>query len=154
MMKGLAATVMLLSAAVSPARAEGAGIRLLPVPSATISAGEIVSASDLTERKFQTTPRSLSGIATEAGEITGKQARRRLLAGRPVPLSALTRPLSVRRGAKVNASYQDAGLSISTQVMALEDGAAGDTIDTRNLATGALVRAEVLQDGSLAVKGE
>lgn len=154
MRKGLAVAVMLLAAGAPAAFAEGAGIRLLPVPSAAISAGEIISASDLTQRKFQTTARSLSGIATEADEITGKQARRRLLPGRPVPLSALARPMAVQRGAKVTAAYEEAGLSISTQVIALQDGAAGDVIDARNPTTGAIVRAEVLPSGSLAVRNE
>ena len=151
----LTAVLILLVNSACFARADaGTGIRLLPVPASTILAGQVISPGDLTQRKFQTTPRSLSGVATESNEITGKEARRRLLAGRPIPLSALAKPLAVKRGSKVTASYVEAGLSISTQLLALEDGGVGDMISLRNTSTGMIVSAEILVDGGIAVKGE
>jgi flagella basal body P-ring formation protein FlgA len=60
----------------------------------------------------------------------------------------------VRRGAKVAASYSEAGLSISTQLVALEDGGVGDQISLRNTATGLIVNAEILANGTLIVRGE
>jgi flagella basal body P-ring formation protein FlgA len=134
--------------------ADGAGIRQLPVPTSTIAAGQVIGAADLSQRKFQTTARSLAGIATEAEEITGKETRRRLLAGRPIPLAALMKPLAIRRGAKVTAVYETAGLSISTRLTALEDGATGDVISLRNIATGSLVQAKILPSGKVVVNGE
>ncbi len=113
-----------------------------------------MSRTDLMERQFKTTPRSLLGIATKPDEIAGKEARRPLQAGKPIPLSALMKPLAVRRGSKVAASYSEAGLSISTQLLALEDGSVGDHISLRNMATGAVVNAEILANGALVVRGE
>jgi flagella basal body P-ring formation protein FlgA len=136
------------------ARAWADGIRLLPVPSATIGAGQIIGSDDVSERRFKTTPRSLSGIATEKDDITGKMARRPLQAGRPIPLSALMKPLSVRRGSKVTATFAEAGLSISIQLTALEDGAIGDVITARNVSTGATVQATVIAAGQLAVSAQ
>jgi flagella basal body P-ring formation protein FlgA len=151
----LTAVVILLASSAWFAQAEtGTAIRLLPVPASTIPAGQVISSDDLTLRKFQTTPRSLSGVATETSEITGKEARRRLLAGRPVPLSALMKPLAVKRGSKVTASYVEDGLSISTQLLALEDGGVGDMISLRNTSTGVIVNAEILLDGGIAVTSE
>jgi flagella basal body P-ring formation protein FlgA len=132
----------------------GAGITMLPVPASAVAAGHVISPADLTERNFRTTPRSLLGIATKTDEITGKEARRPLQAGKPIPLSAVMKPLAVRRGAKVSASYSEAGLSISTLLVALEDGSVGDQISLRNTATGLIVSAEILANGALIVRGE
>lgn len=154
-LRTLAAAMLAHAALAAPASAEeSGGIRLLPVPADSIAAGEVITADDLTQRRFKTTPRSLSGIATERGEIAGKEARRPLQAGRPIPLSALIKPLAVRQGEKVTASYEDAGLSISTELLALEDGSTGDVISLRNMTTGIVVRAEVLAGGRLAVRSE
>ena len=46
------------------------------------------------------------------------------------------------------------GFSISTQLLALEDGGIGDLISLRNTSTGSLVIAVILADGALAVRGE
>lgn len=151
-----AGVIVLTLAAVcleSPA-ANGASIRSLPVPVQTIYPGQAIRASQLMARKFQTTATSLNGIATDAREITGKEARRRLSAGQPIPLSVLQAPLSVRRGATSLASYDDDGLSISTPVTILQDGATGDVIDARNMSTGAVIKVVVLADGSVKVAAE
>jgi flagella basal body P-ring formation protein FlgA len=131
-----------------------AEIRELPVPTATIYPNDIITSAEITARKFQTTARSMVGIATSRSEIVGRQARRRLAAGKPIPLSAVSVPLAVKRGALVTASYSDAGLLISTSLIALQDGVEGDIIDARNTASGAVVRARVKSDGTLAVSGE
>lgn len=147
------AGVLLLWMSTTPAGADG-GIRLLPVPSATIASGQIIGSNDVSERRFKTTPRSLSGIATEKDDVTGKMARRPLQAGRPIPLSALAKPVSVRRGSKVTATFAEAGLMISIQLVALEDGGVGDVITARNAATGATVEATVTAAGQLAVSAQ
>lgn len=151
----LAASLLLLAVSTCGAKAEpSSAVRALPVPMSTIPAGQVIRASDLTERKFHTTSRSLLGMATSLSEIEGKEARRRLQAGKPVPLAAVMKPIAVRRGMKVTASYEDAGLSISTQLVALEDGSSGDIISLRNVATGTLVSGEILGDGAIRVQRE
>lgn len=134
--------------------AASATVRSLPVPADTIYPGQAIAASQLMMRKFQTTDTSLSGIATDADAITGKEARRRLPAGKPIPLSVLQTPLAVRRGATAAASYDEDGLSISTTVTILQDGAVGDIIDARNMSTGAVIKVVVLADGSVKVDTE
>lgn len=148
----LAAVLAMGFMAVPEARGSEGSITSLPVPAVTLLPGEIVRPSQITERKFRTTPRSLTGIATQVSEVTGKEIRRRLLAGRPIPLSALSKPMAVRRGSKVTVSYEEEGFSISTEAVALEDGATGDVIEARNAATGNVIRAEVLASGRLMVR--
>lgn len=145
---GLLACAFMMAGMTGP-RAEG--IRPLPVPAVTIPAGHVMTAADLTQRRFQTTRRSLTGIATKTKEIAGKETRRTLPAGRPIPLSALTEPIAVRRGDKAMVSYAEAGFSISASVIVLEDGSAGSMIGARNVETGQIIRAEVLPGGKLVV---
>jgi flagella basal body P-ring formation protein FlgA len=130
-----------------------ADTRALPVPRATIYPGQILSADDMSSRQFRVTSQSVLGIATEAGDIIGKQARRRLLAGKPVPMSALEDPILIKRGSQAIAIYEDSGLSISIQVQALEDGSENDMILVRVSDTGKVLHARVKLDGSLALGG-
>ena len=131
-----------------------ADIRDLPVPSVTIYPNDIISGSLLVDRRFHVTATSVVGFATSWAGIVGMQSRRRLSAGKPIPLAALSIPVAVRRGAMVSARYSELGFSISASLIALQDGAAGDVIDAKNTASGVLVRALVRPDGTLHVSGE
>ena len=128
-------------------------IRSLPVPVETIYPGQAITAGQLTARRFQTTAQSVNGIALDESQIIGKETRRRLVAGQPVSLASLTAPLAIRRGATAIASYNEDGFSISTPVTALRDGSAGDVIEARAAATGAIVKVQVAADGALSVVG-
>lgn len=134
--------------------ASEAAITTLPVPASTIFPGQVIAADQLTARDFQTSPRSLRGIATRADEIVGRAAQRRLPAGMPVLLTGLGEPLAIKRGSAAMAVYQEDGFSISATVIALADGGIGDVIDARTTETGAVIRVEVLADGRLLVLGE
>lgn len=147
---GTALALLALSSGLPRAAAE---IRDLPVPAATILPNTVITGKQIRARSFKVTATSIAGFATEASEIVGKQSRRRLFAGKPVPLSALAMPFTVRRGAVVAAVFQDNGFSIATSLVALQDGAEGDVIEARNAATGIIVLAKVKPDGTLEVDG-
>lgn len=131
-----------------------ADVRELPVPTVTIYPNDIITGSLLTERRFRVTSTSVTGFVTDRAGLIGKQARRRLAAGKPIPLAALGTPVAVRRGATVSAAYSEPGFSISASLVAMQDGTAGDVIAAKNAATGAMVRAMVQSDGTLLVTGE
>jgi flagella basal body P-ring formation protein FlgA len=154
MKRVLAVALCLLDSSVSVIPAQAANIRSLPVPVATIYPGQAITASQLTKRRFQTTASSLNGIATDAREIIGKEVRRRLPAGKPIPVSVLQVPLAVKRGATAVASYDEAGLSISMPVTILQDGASGEVIEARNMSTGAVIKVVVTARGRVQVSGE
>lgn len=144
-------TVLMMGSAA--AETDGTSVRALPVPRETIYPGEVVTAERLTDRQFVTTPQSLMGVATSADEVVGKETRRRLARGMPISLGGLGTHLAIRRGSSALAYYRDEGFSISTQVIALSDGAEGDVIDARTLETGAVVKVQVLAGGELTVIG-
>lgn len=128
-----------------------AEIRELPVPAQTITPRSIIRAGDIVYRKFRTTETSVRGIALDAGQILGLQARRRLVAGRPVPLAALGKAVLVERGTRSLALFALDGLSINASLIALEEGSAGDVIMARNPESGIVVQATVSADGTLRV---
>jgi flagellar basal body P-ring formation protein FlgA len=134
------------------ADAVAAEIRDLPVPAATILPNTIITVAQIRPRSFRVTSTSVAGFATVESEILGKQARRRLIAGKPIPLASLTLPFAIRRGTIAAALYHDEGFTISISLVALADGAAGDMIEARNIETGTVVLARVRADGSLTVE--
>lgn len=155
-MRLLAPALICFSLAMSPVAVQGAqvSIRSLPVPVATIMPGEVIAPEQLLMRRFKTTPESLAGIATESADVVGKEARGRLIAGKPIVIAKLGIPVLVRRGARVTAHYREEGFSISTSVIALSDGSAGSIIDARGVETGAIVKVEILEDGELVIAGQ
>ncbi len=129
------------------------GIRDLPVPNATIYPETVITDSQIVPRSFHVTDTSTNGFVTDMDQVIGKQARRRLIAGKPIPLSAISAPFAVRRGGIVTATYEEEGFSISTTLIALSDGVAGDVIQARNPETGIVLPVAVQDDGSVAVMG-
>lgn len=134
----------------SPARGD---VRDLPVPNATIYPDSVITSAQVMPRKFRVTDTSTNGFVTDMSQVIGKQARRRLIAGKPIPLSAIATPFAVHRGGIVTATYEEEGFSISTTLIALSDGAAGDVIQARNPETGIILPVAVQDDGSVAVIG-
>ena len=146
------ALAMLLMASAMPDAA--AEIRDLPVPAAMIFPNTVITRTHVKPRRFKVTPTSTVGFATDVSQIVGKQTRRRLVAGKPIPLSSLSLPYAVRRGAVVAVLYQENGFSITASLVALADGAEGDVIEARNTVTGSVVTAKVRSDGTLAVESQ
>lgn len=130
-----------------------ADIRDLPVPNATIYPETLITESQVVPRSFRVTETSTNGFVTDMAQVVGKQARRRLIAGKPIPLSAISAPFAVRRGGVVTATYEEEGFSISTTLVALSDGVAGDVIQARNPDTGIVLPVAVQEDGTVAVMG-
>jgi flagellar basal body P-ring formation protein FlgA len=128
-------------------------IRTLPVPAGTIYPTDVITSAVVVDRRFKVTSTSVMGFATQRSEIIGKQARRRLAAGKPIPLSALGMPRLIRKGDLVSSAYRGSGFSIVATLTALQDGGEGETIAARNTETGRIVHALVIADGTLAVVG-
>ncbi len=150
MLRPLFAVPMLIACAPSAA----ADVRALPVPNVTIHVNDVITAALVIERNFRVTTTSIAGFATDRGAIIGKQARRTLVAGKPIPLLALGAAIAIRRGATISAVYNDEGFSITASLIALQDGSAGDTIEARNNASGIQVNATVQSDGTVLVSSE
>lgn len=78
-------------------------------------------------------PALRADIVLTAAEAVGREAERRLGAGRPIRQSDLRSPRLVRKGEVVTVLYQGRGIEISAQARVLEDGAEGERVRAVNL---------------------
>jgi flagellar basal body P-ring formation protein FlgA len=146
-MRWLIAVLVLLSA-----HDAAAGTHALLVPARTIYPGEDVAAAAMAEKLYTLDDGLVRNWVTEPRQVQGKQARRTLVAGKPIALSALKTPDAVLRGRPARATYRAPGLEIATTLVPLADAIAGDRVSARNPDTGIVVEAEVLASGELLVE--
>lgn len=129
----------------------GAAEIAIPVPQAVIYPGEQVSAGALIDKPFNVPDAASKSYVLQRRQIEGLVAKRMLLPERPVPLAAVKARDAVMQGALTKAVYAADGLSIFTYLVPQASASAGDVIDARNPAFGTLVKARVLEDGTLQV---
>jgi len=124
------------------------------VPRVTIYPGDQIKDDWLVERDVaENVPNSRFILAETRTEIVGKIARRTLLPGAPIPLSAITAPKMVTNGAKVKVVFAAGGLNITAYATALQSGGVGDVVTVRNIDSGVTVSGIVQTDGSISVGG-
>jgi flagella basal body P-ring formation protein FlgA len=86
-----------------------------------------------------------------SADLAGRAAARTLSPGRILTDDLLRPATAVRRGETVAMAVRRRGLLVTLRTTVLKDGAPGDRIPVRNLATGARMVGEVLADGSLVL---
>jgi flagella basal body P-ring formation protein FlgA len=131
-----------------------AEVRSLPVLTVTLYPGDAISAGILRDKRFTGTGKSFAGYVQGSREIEGKFARRTIVAGLPIPRAALKDRDVVLQGSPTLALLKSGGLTITTMLVPLEPGAAGELIRTRNPESGTTVMATAQSDGTLRVSGE
>jgi flagella basal body P-ring formation protein FlgA len=133
----------------SSARTAGAQELELPVPRAIIYPGDVISDELLVARAFvaHTVARSATCEVREA--LIGKVARRTLLPGQPISLSAIRDPYLVTQGKTATVVFEHGGLTITTNALALQNGSLGDVVSLRNLDSGAVIKGTVASNGSI-----
>ncbi len=150
-MRAVAASLTLLAwLAAMPAYAE---LRSLPVPSVTVYPGDIVPAGIIVDKQFSAASAGFGGFVLVRGQLEGRMAKRTLLPGQPVPLSAIKLPDAVQQGTPVLAVFRSTGLTITTYLTPLRAAAAGSVVEARNPETGVVVKALVQPDGTLSIGG-
>ncbi len=124
------------------------------VPTRVIYPGETVDAGalDTVMLKTRRQQNAFGGaVAIDPAQVEGKVARRTLLPGRPIPVSALREAWLVEQGRPVEAVFRAGVLSISATAVALQSGAAGDLVRLRNADSGKVFSGTVLDDGTVLV---
>ena len=125
----------------------------LPVPSITIYPGDVIGDTALIDRTFQFKPGEQIPVYKQRDGLVGKVARRTLVAGRPIPLSAVREIDLVAQGKPVTVVFQAGGLTISGQAIALTGGHVGDLLSLRNIDSGQVIKGIVQADGTVRVSG-
>ncbi|MCJ2048315.1 flagellar basal body P-ring formation chaperone FlgA [Methylobacterium sp. J-070] len=124
-----------------------AGEQTLPVPVATIYAGDVIKPAMLREQAFPENYRPRLPVVDSTGRAVGRIARRTLLPGETIPSIAIEEARLVTRGAPTTIVFEEHGVSISTLGTALANAAVNEAVNVRNTATGRVVQGVVQPDG-------
>jgi len=136
-----------LCAGALPAAADEAVL----IPNRVIYPGETIALAALKEVTLAPGRHRPDAVATTAGELDGKVAKRTLLPGRYIPVSALREAWLVEQGASVQVYFVAGALTISATGVTLQPGAAGDLVKVRNIDSGKVVSGTVMADGTIRV---
>ncbi|MES0826702.1 flagellar basal body P-ring formation chaperone FlgA [Ruegeria sp. SCP11] len=117
------------------------------VPTRTIRAKEIISATDL-----QLEAQQVSGAVSNPEFLIGQEARIALYPGRPILAGDVGPPALVDRNDLVVLVFDRQPLSITAEGRALGRGAAGDRIRVMNLSSRTTVTGVIRPDGQIEVK--
>lgn len=147
----LGAALVLAGAGLAQAAGSNAGVKL-PVPRAVIQPGSTLTDLDLIERSFSLRTARQFAVAPHRSQVVGMVARRTLLPGQPIPLSAVEPLQLVRRGEMGRLVFREEGLFILMQVEVLESGGIGETVRVRNVDSGVVVSGKVRSDGAIEVE--
>ncbi|MEP7172130.1 MAG: flagellar basal body P-ring formation chaperone FlgA [Aestuariivirga sp.] len=130
-----------------------ADMRDIPVPAAVVYAGDQIVQGMLVDKPFSVPDAAAKNYVLMRRQIEGLYAKRTLLPGKPIPLAYVKQKDSVVQGVLTKATFEMNGLVISTFLVPLQSGVAGELIDARNPEYGRTIKALVKSDGSLQVGG-
>lgn len=102
-------------------------------------------------KDFFINPEAAGQYVLSQDQAIGKIARKTLLPGKPILVSALGEPSLVKRGVPARLVFTSGMLTITAMGTPLESGTAGDFIKVRNSDSGIIVSGTVLADGRIQV---
>lgn len=146
----LRGTVLAL-AGIFPLAAPALAAETVLVPNRVIYPGETVTANALAAVTLLEGKVHPDGAAVALQDLDGKVAKRTLLPGRYVPVSALREAYLVEKGASVDVYFVAGNLTITMSAVTLESGAAGDQVKVRNPESGKVLSGIVMADGTVRV---
>jgi flagella basal body P-ring formation protein FlgA len=124
----------------------------IAVPAHGMSIGDVFSPADVTEAKLPR-ERVASDAITNRQLLVGKAARRILRAGETVRAGDIAEPTVVRKGDLVTISLSTAGMQLSAQGKAVEDGAMGAAIRVTNTQSSRVIDAVVAGPNQVVIGG-
>ncbi len=101
------------------------------IPTHDIARGEVIGKADLIYGTIPSTS-SLSGIATSANDLDGREARRLLRAGETVRADDVRRPILVTKGSTVTMMFELPGVSLTAIGRAVSEGGLGESVTVLN----------------------
>lgn len=122
---------------------------LLPVPTVTIYAGDVIKPGMLRLQAYPESFMARTAVIDAPMAIAGRTARRMLLPGEPVPVNAVEDPRLVSRNVATQIVFEEQGLLITAVGSPLQNGGLGETIRVRNADTGRIVLGTVMADGRI-----
>jgi flagellar basal body P-ring formation protein FlgA len=123
----------------------------LPVPTRTILPGQLIDEADFSRKNFEVSSVAKLNFVVSLDQMQHKEAARILMAGKPIPISSLTKAKDVHKGQQTIAHFSEDGIDIQGFLSPLNDAAAGQIVRCRNPSSGIMVDALVMENGSLSV---
>jgi flagella basal body P-ring formation protein FlgA len=121
------------------------------VPSQIIYPGQTIGNAGLQEKMFTIKASAAGSYVMSTQQLIGKVARRTLLPGQPILVTAVNEPDLIERGTPVALVYNTGTLVITAKGIPMEPGHAGDFIKVRNIDSGIIVSGTVLADGTIQI---
>jgi len=137
---------------VATSRVAGRAVRTLrlPVLHTPKNRGDVIAKDDIDWIEVAAS-RTAGNVATDATQIVGQAARRRMQADSPIRLSDLVAPVIVAKGTLVTMVVATPMLTLTAIGRALENGALGATIRVRNTDSKTTVEAIVVSSREVRV---
>jgi flagella basal body P-ring formation protein FlgA len=123
----------------------------LPVPSRTLSMGEVISARDLTWTEVPT-ERLAQNVITQMDDLVGLAPRRDLREATPILSGDVKKPIVVQKNTVVAMVVRAPGMTLTAQGRALEDGIQGQSIRVLNTQTKRTIQASVMSPADVLVE--
>lgn len=123
-----------------------AGVRVV-VPSRDIARGSVLTESDVTTTTV--TGSVMQGIATNAADVVGLEARRTLRAGETLRFQDLRRPVLVAKGSTVTMVFEAPGIVLTATGRAMSEAGMGETVTIQNPASWRQISAVVTGPGQV-----
>ena len=111
-----------------------------------IDRGQTLTANDLKLQRINVA-KARRGYYNRIDEVVGLAAKRRIRAGQTITPALLEQAMAVKRGQPVKIVANNEGIEASTSGEALADGQPGDVIRVRNVRSGKVIEAKVLEAG-------
>ncbi len=126
-------------------------VSTIPILVRDIKAGEVLGATDLSNKEIPT-DKITATLVTAQSDIEGLAARHALRAGEALRQGDLERPQLVRKGSLVSIGVRTAGMILTAQGRALENGGKGDVIRVLNTQSKRTIEATVKGPGEVVVR--
>ena len=146
----LAASFAMFIAAAQVAQGRELKMVEVPVVTAPVKRGAIISSSDITFAKVDERKVRANTFQT-ADEIVGKEATRNLRMNYPVHSYMVKVPALFKRGATVNVVFQKGAIRLFAEGTAMQDGNVGDWVRIKNTESGSMLRGLVQENGAVSV---
>lgn len=111
-----------------------------------IDRGQTLTANDLKLQRINIA-KARRGYYNRLEDVIGQAAKRRIRAGQTITPALLEQAMAVKRGEPVKIVASDEGIEASASGEALSDGQPGEVIRVRNVRSGKVIDAKVLEEG-------
>ena len=124
----------------------------LPVAVHRMMPGDIIRPGDIQMARLRSNA-VRADVAQLPAQAIGMSLRHPVGAGAPLPMADLSRPMLVEKGESVQMRLETPGITVIAQGLAMDGGAVGEHVRVLNVASRAMVDAEVVSSGHVRVSG-